>query len=56
MRGCRWQGTYRDLGVDIKAKLLKWTGVPVTVGIAGTKTLAKVANHLALVPRCRVGV
>jgi DNA polymerase V len=27
--------------------VLKWTGVPVTVGIAATKTLAKVANHLA---------
>jgi len=37
LRGCRWQGTYRELGVDIKAKLLKWTGVPVTVGVAGTK-------------------
>lgn len=47
LRGCRGQGRYRDLGAEIKGKLLKWTGVPVTVGIAGTKTLAKVANHIA---------
>jgi DNA polymerase V len=25
LRGCRWGGTYRDLGCDIKAKMLKWT-------------------------------
>ena len=25
----------------------QWTGIPVSVGIASTKTLAKVANHLA---------
>jgi DNA polymerase V len=25
----------------------KWTGIPVSVGIAATKTLAKVANHIA---------
>ena len=27
--------------------LLQWTGIPVSVGIAPTKLLAKVANHLA---------
>lgn len=47
LRGCRRVGSYRDLGADIRAKLLKWTGIPATVGIASTKTLAKVANHLA---------
>ncbi len=51
LRGCRWNGTYRELGCEIKAKVLKLTGVPVTVGIVATKTLAKVANHLALLPR-----
>lgn len=56
LRGCRWQGTYRELGVDIKAKVLKWTGVPVTVGIATTKTLAKVANHLAKTSHKAAGV
>ena len=31
----------------IKKKVYKWTGIPVSVGIAKTKTLAKVANHIA---------
>ncbi len=31
----------------IRQKILKWTGVPVSVGIAPTKTLAKVAVKLA---------
>jgi DNA polymerase V len=30
-----------------RAAVLQWTGIPVSVGIAPTKTLAKVANHLA---------
>ena len=31
----------------LRAKVLQWTGIPVSVGIARTKTLAKVANRLA---------
>jgi DNA polymerase V len=31
----------------LRATVLKWTGIPVLVGIAPTKTLAKVANHAA---------
>ena len=34
-------------GKDIKATILQWTGLPVCVGIASTKTLAKLANHCA---------
>jgi DNA polymerase V len=34
-------------GVSIREKVLKWTGIPVSVGIAQTKTLAKIANHLS---------
>ena len=34
-------------GKEIKATLLQWTGLPVCVGIASTKTLAKLANHCA---------
>jgi DNA polymerase V len=30
-----------------RAKVLKWTGLPVCVGLAATKTLAKAANKLA---------
>ena len=28
-------------------KVLQWTGIPVSIGIAETKTLAKVANRIA---------
>ena len=31
----------------IRAKVLQWTGIPVSIGIAPTKVLAKVANHVA---------
>lgn len=31
----------------IKCTVQKWTGIPVSIGIATTKTLAKVANRLA---------
>jgi DNA polymerase V len=39
--------TFHSRGVNIREKVLQWTGIPVSVGIAQTKTLAKVANHLA---------
>jgi DNA polymerase V len=35
------------LGRKIRARVLRCTGVPVGVGIAHTKTLAKLANHMA---------
>lgn len=31
----------------IRQKVLQWTGIPVSIGIASTKTLAKVANRTA---------
>lgn len=31
----------------LRQRVLQWTGIPVSVGIALTKTLAKVANHRA---------
>lgn len=36
-----------DHGCHMKALVKQWTGIPVSVGIAPTKTLAKVANHMA---------
>lgn len=36
-----------DYGREIKETVEKWTGIPVSVGIAKTKTLAKLANQLA---------
>ena len=36
-----------DYGRRIRATVKQWTGIPVSVGIAETKTLAKIANHVA---------
>lgn len=36
-----------EQGQIIQAKVRQWTGVPVLIGIAPTKTLAKIANRLA---------
>jgi len=41
---------HKDLthyGHQIRNRVLQWTGLPVSVGIASTKTLAKLANHCA---------
>ena len=35
------------LGDDIRTRVFQWVGIPVSVGIAPTKTLAKIANHIA---------
>jgi DNA polymerase V len=43
-------GMNRDLvayGQEIKNTVFQWTGLPICVGIAHTKTLAKLANHCA---------
>jgi DNA polymerase V len=37
--------SFRDYGLEIKAKVYKWTGVPCSLGISQTKTLAKVAQR-----------
>ncbi|WP_331831857.1 translesion error-prone DNA polymerase V subunit UmuC [Pseudomonas sp. LH21] len=41
------QGSLTQFGRDMRAKVLRCTGIPVGVGIARTKTLAKLANHTA---------
>ncbi|MGK5071168.1 Y-family DNA polymerase [Janthinobacterium sp. RT4P48] len=35
------------MGQDIRAKVAQWTGLPVCVGVGESKTLAKLANHVA---------
>lgn len=35
------------MGQQMRERIRQWTGLPVCVGIAPTKTLAKFANHLA---------
>ena len=36
-----------EYGKQIRERILKWTGIPTSVGISNTKTLSKVANHIA---------
>lgn len=50
---------YDDLtetGVAIRENLQKWIGLPVSVGIAETKTLAKLANRIAKTSKKTKGV
>lgn len=37
---------YVSYGKRIRAKILRWVGIPCGVGFAPTKTLAKIANHI----------
>jgi len=36
-----------NIGKEIRDIVLQWTGIPTSIGIAKTKTLSKVANHIA---------
>ena len=38
---------YESYANNIRETILQYTGIPVSIGIASTKTLAKVANHIA---------
>ena len=35
------------IGREMRARVLQWTGLPTSVGVGPTKTLAKLANHVA---------
>jgi DNA polymerase V len=37
----------RDASYQMRERVMQWTGIPVCVGIGPTKTLAKLANHIA---------
>jgi DNA polymerase V len=37
----------QDYGVQMRDRVQKWTGIPISVGFAPTKALAKVANKIA---------
>lgn len=41
------ESTLKEWGERMAKKIRKWTGVPVSIGIAKTKTLAKVASKFA---------
>ena len=34
-------------GLKVRKTVHQWTGIPVSIGIASTKTLSKIANHVA---------
>lgn len=36
-----------DYAQKVREKVGKWTGIPVSIGIATSKTLSKIANHVA---------
>ena len=38
---------FMDYGKRLRAKILRWTGLPCGIGFAPTKTLAKIADHIA---------
>ena len=46
LAGCH-APNFTQFGQDIRQRIAQWTGLPVCVGIAATKTLAKLANHMA---------
>jgi len=37
----------KEYGKKMRKKILKWTGIPVSIGFAPTKALAKVANRIS---------
>jgi DNA polymerase V len=42
-----WEKEYIAYGKRLRAKILRWVGIPCGIGFAPTRTLAKIANHLA---------
>lgn len=39
--------SFTAMGKAIKMRVRQWTGIPVCVGLAPTRTLAKMSNHIA---------
>lgn len=40
------RGGWEKLGGEMRARVWQWVGIPCGVGLAPTKTLAKIANHI----------
>ncbi|MDD4181681.1 MAG: DNA polymerase V subunit UmuC, partial [Victivallaceae bacterium] len=40
-------GDYSKLGKQVRQTVLQWVGIPCGIGFAQSKTLAKIANHIA---------
>ncbi len=41
------QEMYMEVCSGLREKIRTWTGIPLSIGIAGTKTLGKIASHFA---------
>ena len=41
------RGDLVQRGLKVRERILQWTGIPCCVGMGATKTLAKLANHIA---------
>lgn len=50
------QGNRTEIGRNMREQVLTWTGLPTCVGFGATKTLAKLANHVAKTAERRPGV
>jgi DNA polymerase V len=46
----------REYALAIRNTVMMWTGIPISIGIAPTKTLAKVCNRIAKKPSQHCGV
>ena len=46
----------KEVTYSMRERVGKWTGIPVCVGVGPTKTLAKLANHVAKKHPCSKGV
>lgn len=40
-------GGVEEKAITLREQVKQWTGIPISIGLAQTKTLAKVANHIA---------
>jgi DNA polymerase V len=47
MEGYETYFDYKTMGLEMKTKVQKWVGIPISIGYAETKALAKIANKIA---------
>ena len=50
------RGDLVERSYKIRARILQWVGIPCCIGIGSTKTLAKLANHIAKTAERKPGV
>ena len=50
------RGNLVERCVKIRSRILQWVGIPCCIGIAPTKTLAKLANHVAKTAERKPGI